>query len=147
MPKFETRNSEIVKPEMNSLDAVRDFKDLVVWKLARELRVQIYALVKKFPPEERFALNTQMRRAAQSIGANIAEGFGRYSYRENIQYCRQARGSAFEIRDHLVTAVDAAFITKDEYAESDALAQRVIQTINGYIRSTNTRLAESKRGS
>jgi four helix bundle protein len=147
MPKFETRNSEIVKPEMNSLDAVRDFKDLVVWKLARELRVQIYVLVKKFPPEERFALNTQMRRAAQSIGANIAEGFGRYSYRENIQYCRQARGSAFEIRDHLVTAVDAAFITKDEYAESDALAQRVIQTINGYIRSTNTRLAESKRGS
>ena len=136
-----------MKLEANPLDPVRDFKDLVVWKLARELRVQVYALVKKFPPEERYALNTQMRRAAQSIGANIAEGFGRYSYRENIQYCRQARGSAFEVRDHLVTAVDAAFITKDEYAQSDALAQRVIQTINGYIRSTNSRLAESKRGS
>jgi four helix bundle protein len=147
MTKFETRNSKFVKLETNSLAAVRDFKDLLVWKLARELRVQIYALVTKFPPEERYALNTQMRRAAQSIGANIAEGFGRYSYRENIQYCRQARGSAFEVRDHLVTAVDAAFITKDEYAESDALAQRVIQTINGYIRSTNSRLAESKTDS
>ena len=147
MTKFETRNSKFVKLETNSLAAVRDFKDLLVWKLARELRVQIYALVKKFPPEERYALNTQMRRAAQSIGANIAEGFGRYSYRENIQYCRQARGSAFEVRDHLVTAADAAFITKDEYAESDALAQRVIQTINGYIRSTNSRLVESKRDS
>ena len=146
MPKFEIRNSKLVKLESNSLDTVRDFKDLLVWKLARELRVQIYALVKNLPPEERYALNTQMRRAAQSIGANIAEGFGRYSYRENIQYCRQARGSAFEVRDHLVTAVDAGFIRKEEYAQSDALAQRVIQTINGYIRSTTTRLAESKKG-
>jgi len=145
MQKYETRNSEFVNPEAHALAAVRDFKDLLVWRLARELRVQIYALVKKFPPEERYALNTQMRRAAQSIGANIAEGFGRYSYRENIQYCRQARGSAFEIRDHLVTAVDAGFITRDEYVMSDALAQRVIQTLNGYIRSTNSRLAESKK--
>lgn len=146
MPKLEIRNSKFVKLESNSLDTVRDFKDLLVWKLARELRVQIYVLVRNFPPEERFALNTQMRRAAQSIGANIAEGFGRYSYRENIQYCRQARGSAFEIRDHLVTAVDAEFITQEEYAQSDALAQRVIQTLNGYIRSTATRLSESKKG-
>jgi four helix bundle protein len=146
MPKLEIRNSKFVKLESNSLDTVRDFKDLLVWKLARELRVQIYVLVRNFPPEERFALNTQMRRAAQSIGANIAEGFGRYSYRENIQYCRQARGSAFEVRDHLVTAVDAEFITQEEYAQSDALAQRVIQTLNGYIRSTATRLSESKKG-
>src|ERR1700756_1545708 len=107
MPKFETGNSKFVKLEANPLEPVRHFKDLVVWKLARELRVQVYDLVKKFSPEERYALNTQMRRSAQSIGANIAEGFGRYSYRENIQYCRQARGSAFEVRDHLVTAVDA----------------------------------------
>ena len=146
MPKLEIRNSKFVKLESNSLDTVRDFKDLLVWKLARELRVQVYVLVRNSPPEERFALNTQMRRAAQSIGANIAEGFGRYSYRENIQYCRQARGSAFEIRDHLVTAVDAEFITQEEYAQSDALAQRVIQTLNGYIRSTATRLSESKKG-
>lgn len=146
MPKLEIRNSKFVKLESNSLDTVRDFKDLLVWKLARELRVQIYVPVRNFPPEERFALNTQMRRAAQSIGANIAEGFGRYSYRENIQYCRQARGSAFEVRDHLVTAVDAEFITQEEYAQSDALAQRVIQTLNGYIRSTATRLSESKKG-
>lgn len=147
MPKFEIRNSKFVKTEQTPVDVVRDFKDLVVWKLARELRLHVYTLAKKLPPEERFALNTQMRRAAQSIGANIAEGFGRYSYRENIQFCRQARGSAFEIRDHLVTAADAAFITKDEYAEADALAQRVIQSINGYIRSTNSRLIESKRSS
>jgi len=120
--------------------------DLVVWRLARELRIIVYSLVKKLPAEEKYALNTQMRRAAQSIGANIAEGFGRYSYRENIQFCRQARGSAFEIRDHLVTAIDAGFISKNAYDEADALAQRVIQTINGYVRSTTDRLTRAKAG-
>ena len=144
MAKFETRNSKFVKTEPASVDTVRDFKDLVAWKLARELRIQVYLLVKKFPPEERYALNTQMRRAVQSIGANIAEGFGRYSYRENIQFCRQARGSAFEVRDHLVTAVDAGFITKDEFEAADTLAQRVIQTVNGYVRSTANRLTRTK---
>jgi len=89
MPKLEIRNSKFVKAEPVALDSVRDFKDLLVWQLARELRILIYTLVKKFPTEERYALSTQMRRAAQSIGANIAEGFRRYSYRENIQFCRQ----------------------------------------------------------
>src|SRR3974390_256277 len=144
MPKFENRNSKFVDSEPAPLDAVRDFMDLVVWRLARELRIIVYSLVKKLPAEEKYALNTQMRRAAQSIGANIAEGFGRYSYRENIQFCRQARGSAFEIRDHLVTAVDAQFITRNEFIESDALAERVIQSINGYIRATKNRIVQSK---
>jgi four helix bundle protein len=79
------------------------------------------------------------------IGANIAEGFGRYSYQENIQFCRQARGSAYEVRDHLVTALDASFISRTEGEEADGLAQRVIQTLNGYIRSTTKRQAQSRK--
>jgi four helix bundle protein len=147
MPKFETRNSKFVNFEPATLGAVRDVKDLLVWQLARELRLIVYELVKKFPPEERFALNTRMRRGTQSASANIPEGFGRYSYRENIQFCRQARGSAFEIRDHLVTATDAGFVSKEEYARSDALAQRTVQAINGYIRSTSGRMLESEKKS
>jgi len=65
MTKFEIRESKIAKSEPMSLDVVRDFKDLLVWKLARQLRIEVYVLVKKFPPEERFALNTQMRRVYQ----------------------------------------------------------------------------------
>jgi four helix bundle protein len=141
MTKLEPRNSKLVLRDR--LGPVKDFKDLLTWQLARELRMRIYDLVRKFPREELYALNSQLRRAAQSIGANIAEGFGRYSYRENIQFCRQARGSAFEVRDHLVTALDAGFISNDEYTDADALAQRVIQTLNGYIRATNNRLAKS----
>jgi four helix bundle protein len=141
MTKFETRNSKF--ESSRPFGPVRDFKDLITWKLARELRIQIYVLVRKFPGEELYALNSQLRRAAQSIGANIAEGFGRYSYRENIQFCRQARGSVFEVRDHLMTALDAGFISNDEYTEANALAQRMAQTLNGYIRATNKRLTNS----
>jgi len=78
MAKLEMRNSKREDMPIATLAPVRDFKDLVAWKLARTLRILIYVLVKKLPREERFALNSQLRRAAQSIGANIAEGFGRY---------------------------------------------------------------------
>lgn len=118
---------------------IRDFTDLKVWQLARELRNQVYKLARKFPPEEKYGLASQMQRAAISITANIAEGFGRYSYQENIQFCRTARGSAFEVRDHLITAEDQSYISSSEHQDVDALAQRVIQTLNGYIRATQER--------
>lgn len=59
------------------------------------------------PPSKISRILSQLRRAAMSIMANIAEGFGRFSYRENIQFCRRARGSAFEVHDHLTLALDA----------------------------------------
>jgi len=145
MTKLEIRNSKLADTLTGAITPVRDFKDLDAWKLARALRILIYALLKKLPAEERFALNSQLGRAVQSVGANIAEGFGRYSYHENIQFCRQGRGSAYEVRDHLVTAVDAKFISEAEYAEADKLAQRVIQVLNGYIRATAKRQAESRK--
>jgi four helix bundle protein len=95
--------------------------------------------MREFPVDERFALVQQLRRAATSITANIAEGFGRYSFQENIQFCRQARGPAYEVRDHLTTAVDQGYISPEVCHSLDQLAQRVIQTRNGYIRSTQTR--------
>ena len=76
----------------NFADAqIRYFTDLKVWQLGRELRQQVYKLTRKFPAEEKFGLASQLQRAAISITANIAEGFGRYSYQENIQFCRTAR--------------------------------------------------------
>jgi four helix bundle protein len=92
-----------------------------------------------FPAEERYALTQQLRRAAISITANIAEGFGRYSYQENVQFCRLARGSAYEVRDHLFTAYDQRYLATEEHQRLEALARRVIMTLNGYIRSTQAR--------
>ena len=133
--KIETRNS----PQPSALPskgAVKDFKDLEVWKAARDLRKDIYALAKSLPDVERFGLASQLRRAACSVTANIAEGFGRFGYQENVQHCRQARGSVYELRDHLTTCVDEGYSPLPEARRLDRMAQRVTQLLNGYLRST-----------
>jgi len=144
MAKVETRNSKLAEPTPAGASPVQDFTDLDVWKLGRELRKTIYAITRRFPSEEKYALIDQMRRAAVSVTANVAEGFGRFSYRENVQFCRHARGSAFELRDHLTSALDAGYISSQEWKDVDAATQRVIHVLNGYIRATQ-RLATSSR--
>ncbi len=136
MTKFENRNSKLAAASNLARVPVRDFTDLRVWRIARELRKQAYQIARKLLSEEKFGLASQLQRAAVSITANIAEGFGRYSYRENIQFCRTARGSAFEVRDHLIAAQDESYISASEHQSVDELVQRVIQTLNGYIRAT-----------
>jgi four helix bundle protein len=131
--KFEIGNSKFATGPRGP---VKDFTDLKVWQLGRELRRHVYEHSKRFPPDEKHALTSQIRRAAVSITANIAEGFGRFSYQENMQFCRHARGSAFELRDHLIAALDAGYLIKKDWKELDELAQRTIQVLNGYIRST-----------
>ena len=145
MTKLEARNSKLEATPVAAIAPVRDFKAPDAWKLTRNLPVLTFVLLKKLPAEERFARNRQIRRAVQSIAADIAEGFGRYSYQENIQFCRQARGSAYEVRGQLVSALDANLISSAECEEADGLAQRVIQALNGYIRSTSKRPAESRK--
>ncbi len=115
---------------------VGDFTQLNVWKVARKLRAELYHLTRTFPNEERFGLATQMRRATVSVTANLAEGYGRFSYQENIQFCRQSRASVFELRDHLTTALDVGYLPQEKYRELESLAMDVIRLLNGYIRST-----------
>jgi four helix bundle protein len=115
---------------------IKDFKDLDVWQVAREFRNEMYKVVRALPEVEKFALGTQIRRAAISVTANIAEGFGRFGYQENAQFCRQARGSVFESRDHLTTCVDQQYLSVREGQRLDLMAQRVAQILNGYLRST-----------
>jgi four helix bundle protein len=122
---------------------VQDFTDLVVWQAARALRRNIYLVCRGFPKQETFELGSQMRRAAVSVTANIAEGYGRFSYQENMQFCRQSRGSVYEIRDHLTTALDAGYITPEQYKQFDVQAISVIKLINGYLRATKQRQLQS----
>ena len=144
MTKLETRNSKFAgaSRQTSAPLPLRDFTHLQVWQLARDLRKLVYGLLRNFPQDEKFVLSPQLRRAAISMTANIAEGFGRYSYQENIQFCRLARGSAFEVRDHLITAADQGYLTPEQHRDADSLSQRVIQTLNGYIRSTKARQAD-----
>lgn len=86
---------------------IQDFTDLDTWKAARVLRARIYKMCRQFPKEKAFGIGSQMRSAAVSITANLAEGHGRFSYQEHIQFSRQSRGSLHELRDHLTTVLDA----------------------------------------
>lgn len=147
MTKIENRNSKLETTSSLRETQIRDFTDLFVWQPARELCNRVYELVRSFPADEKFGLASQVQRATVSITANITEGFGRYSYQENIQFCETACGSAFEVRDRLITAEDQNYVSAMENQDVGALAQRVIQTLNGYIRATKGRqtLSEPRR--
>jgi four helix bundle protein len=125
--KLENRNAD-----GNPAARVKDFTDLDVWKVARA----IYRLASSLPDLEKFGLASQLRRAATSVTANLAERYGRHGYRENVHFCQQARGSIYELRDHLTTCLDAQYLNEREAGRLDALAQRVTQILNGYLRST-----------
>lgn len=121
---------------------IRSFRDLEVWKESRVLRQTAYRLAMRLPKEER-PLQEQTKRSAVSITANIAEGYGRFHYQENIQFCRQARGSACELLDHATTMLDEGFVSAEEYKEFEGQVERVLKLLNGYIRM----LANSKKNS
>ncbi len=117
--------------------SINHFTDLHVWKLGRDLKNKIYTLTKSLPMEEKYNLITQLRRAGVSVTANIAEGYGRYHFQENIQFCRQSRGSLYEIQDHLITCLDQKYIDRTIFDEIYDLSMNTIRTLDGYIRSIN----------
>ncbi len=77
-----------------------DFRDLEVWQRCRDIRKKVWQLCKNFPKEEESRLSDQMIRTSRSSTACRAEGYGRFHYQENIQFCRQSRGSLYELIDH-----------------------------------------------
>lgn len=111
-----------------------DFRDLDAWKKSRAIRVKIRDLCAALPPEEKYSLVSQMVRASRSATACIAEGYGRYHYQENIQFCRQARGSLFELVDHLLVAHECQYISVGKQDEIIDEIKVAIKILNGYIR-------------
>lgn len=112
---------------------MQDFEDLEAWKLARSLRNEIFVLTKTFPPEEKYRLTDQLVRASRSISANIAEGYGRYHYKENAKFCRIARGSLIEVLDHLICAFDCSIIDQELLNEYRIKIAQNKKVLNGYI--------------
>ena len=100
--------------------------------------MRLYNVVTRLPESERYNLSAQIRRAAVSLTANIAEGYGRFHFKENIQYCRIARGSAYELIDHLITCQDERYLAKDEVEALHGELLTFVRLLNGYIRSIGT---------
>lgn len=118
---------------MSSSKNISSFKDLKVWKESRRVRLRISNLVETLPKEEKFRLKDQLIRASRSVTANIAKGYGRFHYQENIQFCRQARGSLYEQLDHLSCAIDEEYFSRDEVENISKEITSCIKLLNGYI--------------
>lgn len=96
--------------------------------------MRIRVLVKTWPAEERYRLTDQIIRSSRGPTAHISEGYGRFYEKENIRYCRTARGSLYETQDHLITACDDGIISEQVMNEHFDLVEQAILTINGYIK-------------
>ena len=114
---------------------IHSFEDLEVYKLARKFSDKVNQLIKKLPNIEEFNLKNQMRRAKLSATNNIAEGFGRYHYQENIQFCRQSRGSICELIDDFNECYANGYIDQNETDQLKSEAYHLIKVLNGYIAS------------
>lgn len=111
-----------------------DFRDLEVWQRCKNIRGQVQDLCKGFPVEEKYRLCDQIIRASRSSTACIAEGYGRYHYQENIQFCRQARGSLYELIDHIIVAEECKYINEEHAENLINEIKTTIRILNGYIK-------------
>ncbi|MGB8770434.1 MAG: four helix bundle protein [Candidatus Korobacteraceae bacterium] len=95
---------------------MRNYEDLEVWQKAHALTIKVYRVTDSFPRSEMFGLTSQVRRSASSIGANLAEGCGRWGDAELGRYVQIAMGSASELQNHMGLAKDLQFLSLAEYA-------------------------------
>jgi len=94
---------------------IRSFTDLNVWKAGHKLVLLVYRITKTFPKEETYSLTDQVRRSAASITSNVAEGFGRQTYKEKVQYYYQAQGSLIELKNQILIAKDVGYLDKGDF--------------------------------
>ena len=118
---------------MENKTSYRGFKELECWKKGRELRIKISGITQSFPREETFYLTAQIKKSSRSITANIAEGYGRYTYNDTRHFFIQSRGSATETIDHIITAFDEGYVNEETCNEVEILAETVFKLINGFI--------------
>jgi four helix bundle protein len=110
------------------------FEELAVWQKAHALMLFVHRqVIPRLPPEEKWDLADQIRRSSKSAKSNIAEGHGRFYYRDNVRFCYNARGSLSETENHLVDARDLGYITVQLYDQARELSAEVHRLLNGYI--------------
>ena len=117
---------------------MRDFKKIQVWEKAHRLTLQLYEITASFPKEELYGLTSQIRRAASSIPANIAEGSGRNTQGELARFIHIAGGSASELEYHLILAHDLGYFDSKIYPELDMAINEIKRMLHGFERSVQS---------
>jgi len=136
-------SADVVEKEFRG---AKDFRDLEVWVWCRELRRDIEGFSHRLPRQEQLRLADQMIRAARSVTANLAEGFGRFHYLETVQACRMARGSLFELLDHLQVAVDNGYLKPAEFNNYEQRVTSGLKLLNGFVRYLQQRRDGQAKG-
>jgi len=114
--------------------SVQGLTRLEVWKRAKDFALRIYRdVLPLLPSEEKRNLSSQIRRSSLSIPANIAEGYGRFYYQENVRFCYNARGSLEETLSHLVFSLEAEYIPESLFKELSIEGDEIDRMLNGYI--------------
>ena len=131
-----------MKRAENKANKYQTFEDLEVYQVAREFREAMYQVGRRLPETEKFALASQIRRAAVSLTNNIAEGHGRFHFLEQIKFMLQARGSLEELLDDLNVCIDENYSPVEQIDKLKSDGWRVHRLINGYIRFLRSRTAE-----
>ena len=123
--------------------SIQGLNRLQVWVKAKDFSLKINKhVLSLLPPEEKWNLNQQLRRASTSISANIAEGHGRYYYQDDVRFCYNARGSLEETLSHLVLVFEFGYIPETLFKELEADGEEIDKMLNGYI----SFLKKSKQG-
>jgi four helix bundle protein len=130
---------------MNRNKKLKSFQDLVVWQLASDFSKEIYNLVQKFPHGERYSLTDDLLRAARSIPANIAEGWGRIYPKEKITFYNIANGSAEECVNHLIEARNAKYIDENTCTNLQKRAHVIAVKLTNLITSTRKKVKSSSK--
>jgi four helix bundle protein len=116
---------------------IEKFEDLNTWQEARKLNNMIYNLTQRLLKSD-YSLVQQIRKCSISIMANIAEGFGRYTFKDKRQFFTMARGSISELKSHCYAGLDLGYFTKEEFSKIYSQSDTVGRLISGMIRKTNT---------
>ena len=104
---------------------VESYQDLQVWQKAMDLVLECYRVTQRFPSNEQFGLTAQLKRAAVSVPANIAEGFGRWHRKEFVRFLLTANGSLKEVETHLIISQRLGFLQKADLETTLGLSQEI----------------------
>jgi four helix bundle protein len=130
----ESQISTIASRELEELMSSEGLARLDVWRKAKEFALLVYKeALSTLPPEEKWGLGQQIRRSAQSIPANIAEGYGRFYFQETIRFSYITRGSLDETLSHLVLAYELGYLPEIKYRQLISAGDDLAKLINGYI--------------
>jgi four helix bundle protein len=118
---------------------MKDYKELQVWQKAVAFVTETYKTTRGFPDEERFGLTAQIRRAVTSVPANIAEGWGRASTKEYVQFLIVARGSLLELETHLIVARNLGYLNQAQLGAAQSRIEEIGKMLNSLIQSLRSR--------